>query len=413
MTYLFLFISSIIVFYQWKRERKFVNILSLLIVPYIVIVLVNNLLSYKMGFYKISNDVLLMLSCVFLVIFLSTLPFNFKLINHSELNNKEILKSYNIKAIKVFLYIVGILGISKALILYRQGVLFNIENDFEGIMGTGPIAHLQLASYSVLPIYFLNWTYNRKLKDIIPVILILLVAFSTMIKYNTIGPLISLFIFVCIYRKSFLKKAIIGFVLIVLLIFIANYAIGFALLGVDVESTFYLVHFWKYFAGSLINDNYIFSSGINVGVNIFDKFMIFIFALPNMFINKIFGITIYPYEMLSWHDHPISDLGEMSNVTDVFGFLYPSKGDFSEILWFIIVVFIVSIFIVYIYVKVTSRQNTFSPFISIMLTYFVALDFYSPFFVLAGPWEILVWSLVIPSLFKARIRAKRTTLATI
>lgn len=411
MTYIFIFISLIIVFYQWKRERRWVNLLSLLIVPYIVIVVVNNLIIYRFGFYEINNNVLIMLSCAFIVIFLGTLPFKFPIANHSEQNNKEILKSYNFKAVKIFLYIVGVLGLSKALILYRQGILFNADNDFEGIMGTGPIAHLLLASYSVLPIYFLNWTYNRKLKDIIPVILILLVAFSTMIKYNTIGPIISLFIFVCIYRKSIFKKAITGFAIIILFVFIANYAIGFALLGVEVESTFYLVHFWKYFAGSLINDNYIFSSGINVGVGIFDKFMIFIFALPNMFINKISGMTFYPYDMLSWHDYPVSDFGEMSNVTDVFGFLYPSKGDFSEIILFMIAIFIVSILFSYFYTKVISKQNTFCPFIAIMLTYFVALDFYSPFFVLAGPWEILMWALIIPSLF--RVRDKSTVLIAI
>ena len=406
MIYIFLFISLFIVFYQYKREGKPVNLLSLLIVPYIVIVIINNLIIYKFGFYKINDEVLILLSCVFIIIFLGTIPFKFSIDNHTDQNNINILKSYNIKAIKRFLYIVSFLGLSKALILYKQGILFNADNDFEGIMGTGPIAHMLLASYSVLPIYFLNWTYNRKLKEIIPVILILLVAFSTMIKYNTIGPIISLFIFVCIYRKNILKKAILSFAIIILLIFIANYAIGFALLGIKVETTFYLVHFWKYFAGSLINDNYIFSSGINVGIGIFDKLLIFLFALPNMFINKITGTTFYSYEMLPWEAQSVSNLGEVSNVIDVFGFLYPSKGDFGEIIWFAIIIFIVSILFSYIYIKATSIRNSFSPFIAIMLTYFVALDFYSPFFVLAGPWEILIWSLIIPSLFKVRKKSK-------
>lgn len=400
LTFLFLFIAIAIVLYQRLREGRWINLLSLLMGPYIVIVLFNNLLVYKLGFYKISDEVLLMLSSAFIVFFIGTLPFKFKIYNFTENKNIENLSRYNIKAIRIFLYVVGILGILQIILLYRQGLIFSAGIDDEGVMGNGPIGHLLLASYSVLPIYFFYWTYHKKIVDLIPVIMVLIVAFSSMIKYNVLGPIISIFIFVCLYRKSLLKKSIVIFSSFLVLFFVANYALGFAIAGVDVDPTFYLGHFWAYFAGSLIDDNYIFTTGINASVSIFDKIMIFLMALPNMFIKVIDGSSYYSYSILEWKDYPISNFGESSNVIDVIGFLYPSFGDLGDIICFLIVIFLLSLLISYIYIKFCSQRNKYSTFITAFLTYFIFLDFYSPFFVLPGPWEILIWTLIIPKFFK-------------
>lgn len=373
-------------------------------VPYIIIVLFNNLLIYKVGFYKIGDDALLMLTCAFVIFFLGTLPFKFKIHQFSDNHNECVLKSYNIKAIRIFLYLVGILGLLQALLYFKNGMLLSADSDTEGVMGNGPIGHLLLSSYSVLPIYFLYWTYNKKFIDLLPVVLVLLVAFSSFIKYNVIGPIIIIFIFVCLYRKSLLKKAFIAFSLFILIFFIANYAIGFAIVGAEVDPQFYIGHFWKYFAGSIIHDNYIFTTGINNGISLFYKLMTFLCALPNMFFSKLLGKTYFDFPETKMD--PISDFGEDTNVTELFGYLYPSHGDFGDILSFAILIFISGLIISYIYTKCLRNTNKYSSSVAIFLTYFIALDFFSPFFVLPGPWEILIWSMIIPSFFKNKRRIR-------
>lgn len=358
-----------------------------------------------MGFYKIDNDVLLMLTAAFTVFFLGTLPYNFRVYQFTNYDNNSLLNTYNIKLIKKFLYIVGFLGILQALYYFRQGIFLNPNSDVEGIMGNGPIGHLLLASYSVLPIYFLNWTYKRNIRDLIPVLMVLIVAFSSFIKYNIIGPVIIIFIFVCLYKHSIEKKAILWVSFFVIFFFISNYAIGFIISGSEVSSNFYIAHFWKYFAGSLIYDNYIFTSGCRVDISIFYKIMSFWFALPNMFISKIFGVELFPP---AWGPgmKEVSNFGEESNVNDVFGYLYPSKGDFGDVLWYLIVIFLTSIFFSYLYIRKCNDRKKYSPFIAAFLTYFLFLDFFSPFFVLSGPWEILIWALLLPQFFRKRRHVK-------
>ena len=386
--------------FQRYREGRWLNLISLLMAPYIIMVFFNNFFVYKLGFYKIRDDVLLMFLGAFVSFFLGTLFFKHKSGVSTEKQNNVILQHYNMTAIRYFLYIVGVLGLLQAYIYFRQSVFLSQDVDSEGVMGNGPIGHMLLASYSVLPIYFLNWTYKKKWIDLIPILLVLLVAFTSLIKYNVLGPVVTLFIFISLYRKSLLRKASIGMGIFVAIFFVANYAIGFAIAGSDVDLRFYLGHFWAYFSGSAIYDNYIFSSGIRVGVDIFYKMMTFLMGLPNMFILKLTGDKIFPHEGQVFRD--ISDFGEDSNIVDVIGYLYPSKGDSLDIVIFLLVIFMTGVLFSYLYKRALSSKNSYSPFIANFLTYFVFLAFYAPFFVLPAPWEIVVWALLLPSLFLKR-----------
>lgn len=400
LTILFLAITISMIVFQRYREGRWLNLISLLMVPYAIIVFFNNFFVYKLGFYKISDNVIAMLLMAFVAFFLGTLTFKYEPKPYAEDNNTTILQRYDLKKIKRFLYIVGILGVLQAFLFYKQGVFLSDIDDSEGLMGNGPIGHLLLASYSVLPIYILYWTYNKTIEGLIPILLILLVAFSSLIKYNVLGPVITIFIFISLYRKSLLKKASLGMILFVVLIFISNYALGFAISGSDVDPKFYLGHFWVYFAGSTIYDNNIFTTGIRVDYSIFYKLMTFFFALPNLFIKKLFGESLFPHEGQDFRD--ISDFGEDSNIVDLIGYLYPSKGDGMDIVLFLLVVFFTGVLFSFLYKKSLSSKSHFNTFIANFLTYYVFLAFYAPFFVLSAPWEIIIWALILPPLFYKR-----------
>lgn len=407
MLFVFLLISILIIIIQYRREKNWLNLSSLFIVPYLVLVSINNIIIYRFGFYQISDSVLLMLTCAFSLFYIGSRVF---VVNSNTLikeqDNEERFAEYDIDTMTIFLYIVAIAGLIKAFIMFRNGQFAATTiSDVEGTISRGIVGHLLLASYSVLPIVFLYWTYIKKLKYIIPVLGIFLVSFATFIKYNIIGIFVSLFIFLIIYKKSVIKIAVIILVTAAVGIFFVNYAVVFYIRGVFSNATtqFYLEHLWTYMCGSLIYDNYIFTNGVRVGVGISYKLMTFLCALPNMFIGKLFNIKLFPH--MRQPDMLTASHGVTSNVVDSIGYLFPSKGSLFDLLLFGIVFLTIGALFSYIYRRNMKNNRKFNTFIANFLCYFVFFSFFGTFYVQSGPWEILVYSLILPNLlYKRKIR---------
>ena len=399
MIFVFLFVSGVLVILQAYREKNIGNMLSFLIVPYIILVFINNFVMYRYSYYKISDDVLLMLTGAFVCFFIGMCLFSTNsayVICESDNNNR--LQFYNIEKMVKYLYIVGTFATIKLIVLLIKG------NITSGEMGSGIVGHLLLSCYAVVPIVFLYWTYNKKkLNCLISVCLIAAMNFSTFVKYNFISLVVCLFIFILIYKKSALKKSCLLLIAIVVFAFFSNYIIGFILEGVlsNVSSDFYFNHLWNYCSGSLIYDNYIFSTGLNVGMGIFEKLACFIFALPNMFFNVIIGKTFFSYPAMP-SQYIGNQYGQRSNVTDAIGYMFPSKGGVLEIIGFLLFFVVIGMLFSIIYYKCKSRKNKFSPFLCNFLTFFCFLSFFGTFYINSGPWEILVWSIIVPYFFRAK-----------
>ena len=398
MTILFVIIVSIMVLYQRWKEGNWVNLISVFMGPYIPLVFLNNFFVYKNGFDKINDDVLVMILTSFIVFFSGSLLFKVKKNStNKEEDNVSKLSRYDFKKMRTFLIFIGLIGIVKIIILYLQGSFSSNIDDVEGVMGGGAIGHLLLASYSLLPIYFMYWTYNRKLTILMPIILIMIVTFSSFVKYNIIGLFVSFFLFLALYRKSVLKRSLLILVSFVGVVFYVNYAISFEVVGNDMTTQFILNHFWMYIAGSLIYDNYIFLYGIRPGIGVFYKLGTFIFALPNMFLEKTFDFKLFPH--VRQEDLSISDFGETSNVVDAIGYLYPSKCDVLEVIIFYVILFILGALMAYIYKKHMKSSKYYDVFIVNFLCYFVFFSFFGTFYINSAPWEILIYSIFIPKLF--------------
>ena len=404
MTWVFVIVISLLIVWQHYREKNWINLISILMAPYVILVALNNLLITKLGFYQIDDDVLVMLLAAFLLFFIGGLPFNAGKIYHvREADNIEKLGMYDIGMMNGILYLIGIIGLAKIAILYFQGS-FSAENidAAEGVMGNGIVGHLLLASYSILPIVFLYWTYNRKIKYLLGILMIFVITFASLVKYNIIGLFVSVFIFILLYRKSLLKRAVLILVATTIAIFFGNYALTFFIKGASsaVSYSFYLGHLWTYMSGSLIYDNYIFTKGLAVGLGTGYKLMTFLCALPNMFLNKFAGITLFPHTRKN--DLLTSSFGETSNVTDAIGYLFPSKGNWSEIFFWAITIFVLGLLFALIYRKNTRKSNKYNTFIANFLCYFVFFSFFGTFYINSSPWEILVYSAIIPNLFYGR-----------
>ena len=99
-------------------------------------------------------------------------------------------------------------------------------------------------------------------------------------------------------------------------------------------------------------------------------------------------------------DLPIGTGFQSSNVVDAIGYLYPSNGNPIEIVMWGCVIMAIG-FLNSLILKV-SRKCTLqiSPFIPVYLTYFVFLSFYGTFYILSSPWEIVIYTLIIPKFFR-------------
>ena len=162
--------------------------------------------------------------------------------------------------------------------------------------------------------------------------------------------------------------------------------------------SFYLNHLWGYIGGSLIYDNYIFTRGVRIGLGSIEKLMTFVFALPNMFLNKIFGIRLFPH--IRQQDLIISYGLEQSNVVDAIGYLYPSFGSALDIIEFLLVMLLLGlIFSMLVRLMLNHSKERFNTTIAFFLAEFVLMSFFGTFYISPGPWEQLVWCAIIPQLF--------------
>ena len=400
ITILFLFIVGSLIYLQKIREGNWVNLISILMGPYFLIVLFNNLYVYKLGFYIISDDTLILLLSSFFMFYIGTLVANIRKTMYTEEKCRRMLENYNMAKMNLFLTIVAVVGLLKVLFAYRQGIFQTDFDEMEGYVTSGILGHLLFASFSVLPIYVLYCIEKKSYKLTIPVVAIFFVTFCGFIKYTIMGLLVSTFLFIAQYRVNLIKKSMILLLFFVVFFFFANYALGFAIAGSEVDPSFYLGHFWKYFSGSVIYCNYNFTSGISVGIDMGTKFMTFLCALPNMFLS-IFAEPLFPYKLLPML--PVSNFGEESNVVDAVGYLFPSKADEIDIVLFYLLMCLIGSLFAFLYKKHNSiHKKYFDTFLSNLMCYFLFFSFFGTFYVNSAPWEILVWSMFFPNYFVKR-----------
>ncbi len=401
MTIIFLVISILIILFQYYREKNIVNCVSLLVAPYVGIVFFNATIFERLGFYKIRNEVLIMLLTSFIVFFVGALivtPGTLPKIN--EKDNGGRYEQYNIIAMTNFVIIIGIMALIKLVQLIRTGGFRTDFDEMEGVMGNGIVGHLLLASYALVPIIFLYWLDHKKeIKCLVAVVLILGVTFSTFVKYNIIGVIVSLFVFTTMYKKSLLKRAIVIMLMVVVIVFIGNYALGFALRNLTVDNNFYLNHLWVYAGGSVLYDNGIFTGAVTNNQSVLFRLCIFLFALPNMFIKKFNnGIGIFQHIRKPFLSIG-SEYGMNSNVVDAFGYLFPYKKGIGEMIIYYFLILLLGMIFSRIYFKSKCKSNYFNIVVCNFLTYFIFFSFFGTFYINSGPWEILVYSAIVPCLF--------------
>ncbi len=405
MTSFFLILVGGLILASLLHTQSVYNLFTVFAAPYFFIVLLNQFIaSPRFGFFLISDDTLLMLLEGLIAFFVGSIPFSKFNQSLGQLSFDEKAKLYNMKAMSAFIFVMGVICFLFSLLtLIRQGVSLDQFDETTSSLSGGLLSHLKLVGLSVVPITMYYGIRQRNFIALSGTALIFVSVFLSFTKYNIICPVAASIIFIGLSSQKAERRTIAALLIIPISLFIINYVVGFALRGTssNVSSSFYGNHLWTYLGGSLIYDNYIFSVGIRVGQGTLDKVLIFLFAFPNMIINRLFGIRFFEHQK---QPHlPISHGIERANVVDAIGYLYPSQGKIVDIMVFIVVMLYIGfIFSILVRIMLHHAKNRFNTTLPFFLAEFVLMSFFGTFYINPGPWEQLIYCALVPSLFLNR-----------
>ena len=396
-----------VIVFDLYRNKKRVTPFTMIAFPYAVIILVNNTLAIHFGFFEVTLRTALLITISLLLFWLGSqlakLITNYKPICTDELGQGKTSR-IRIAAIKRYVFLVNsVVTIRLIMLIVRAGLRGFFSPRFEGYMLSGPMGHFLLTIYPLAPIIFYSWLTNKKhISSLVLFGWTVLLLFSTQVKYHVIGIIVLTFIFTCLEDRHYLKTGVIALGVIVVVLFAGNYMVSLFAQNSKASSSFIFGHLWKYTAGSLICDNYVFTIGVNSGIGLGHKIGSILFAFPNMFIKAFGGKPLFqgleelPYFL-------VSDFGERGNVIDQFAFLYPSKGGCLEIAAYGFVIILFGFLVNWAYIRSVSKKREFTISISIILTFSCCLSFFAVYMGLIPPWEILFWSYIMRFLFSKRV----------
>lgn len=410
MVVMFEIVLGILIWLSYIQNRKLLNPMSIITIPYMFIIPINNWIAIKYGFYPINDETIIMHMVAFIMFFSGSSVISISTLEYTkdEIGRKlNKFNFYNMNAMCNYaLAVESVIAVRAIKIILGKGMKWFVDDANEGYLMTGPCGHLMLTLYVVLPIIFYYWLKNKKkIKYGLSTIIGISLIFMTFVKYHVICLVVLIYLFCAAEDARYLKKGALAIVIICCGAFVSSYVVTFILRKSfnNVNGQFYLYHLWKYIGGSLINNNLIFTEGIRIRFDCFYKLGSILMALPNMFIVGLFGKNKVLYvpglEMFK-----VAENGEASNVVDLIGYIFPSKGDAVELLFFCLIIFLFGAISQVLYNNYKRRIYEFTVSTWVFITFFCFFSFFAVYGTLSNPWEILVYSMIIPQIFNKKIR---------
>ena len=395
---------------EYYLHHKIITVVTVMILPYMFILPINNYIAVHYGFYPISDNVVFMLLVAFLFIFLGSVLSSIlggkpEQRVSIEADAVEKFPMYHMDLMKWYVIAVEIILLIKLFyILYAHGFAYLADDAAESNFISGIAGHLFLTIYPLIPILFYYWLKNkRQILFLFLSFMGLIFAFLSFTKYHSIGLIILIYLFVALEDRKYVKKGALALVIAAVGIFVINYVLGFFSRNVlgNVSGDFYLMHLWKYIGGSCIHDNTIFTSGQNIGVGYGYKLLYCVFPFINMILIGAFGTGLdipvkIPFDV-------VADNGETTNVLDFIGFMFPSEGGAGNYLAFAVIMIMFGLILSYIYNVQARKRQLFSVLACIIMTFFCFLSFFGIFASRSMIWELMLWSVIMPMIFDGRI----------
>lgn len=359
--------------------------------PFVFIILLNNLFFYKMGFLMIPADIVHLHTVAVIIFGLGTLIVDAQ---RQTVRVQPILSRYETTDISLSaVYLITCFSLAivflDMIMRVRAYGLANVLATAEGTEQGSFAAHLTLLLTPLSVLLFDSYCEKKKKLCLLLLALCMVGVFATFIKYHIISAVLTLAIYTIVRRPALVKKAIIFAGIGIVLFFVLNYAIGFAVRDMEVAGSFYLNHLWKYLVGGTANiDNipsYLAENKIELSFSEWTLAMGTSFW--DMFSLKFFGKEICDYQFSTiLPNFPLNVIGdEQSNVISFLGAVYVHTNLAGFIAFMLIWGIVVQC--VYAIVKGSRSLAAILP-ASVFLTYNM-LSFFSCFWELSNPMETI------------------------
>lgn len=160
--------------FDYKLNFYRISPFSAIAVPYVVLIFLNNIVAVEYGFYRISDNVILMelsaLVCFFIGAVISRGIYRRDLRKGASSSTLGHKKLANYKVDNIYRYCCIVIGIEILRIIYIAliyGIRFFFMPENEGFILRGLLGHLLLTIYPLLPIIFFAWINDKKKKKYI------------------------------------------------------------------------------------------------------------------------------------------------------------------------------------------------------------------------------------------------------
>jgi len=407
--------------FYWYVSKKLTgtvfNSFLLIMGPYLIIIIINNIFAVKFGFFKITNESILVHLLAFSSFFVGAA---YKVAVLNPLKNKFIGQSYRVSSqidindpkflrlVNMFVTIVGILCIINVFISLRT--LNSVGGgNLEHLAAKDILGHLLLGARIFVPILLDVGLQKKNKRYLFSSILIMIVTFSSFVKYHIIG--LTLYLYSYFFWKNRKKVIRYTFLLIlgVFVLFSVNYIIDFLSKGLTYDyygSDYYIRKFWHYIAGGTIKVNDLVGND-TVTYNMFDFIIHNAFAYPNMFIQKVGLDAIKPSGNFGTVEGftPIGK-NKNSNVISFLGQMYNN----GAILPFVFLTFLFGLVAQGCWdaIRFSSKINKVLSS-SIIFSFFLFSFFHNMWRGAIQPWELTIFAYILPVIFWRLTRIKSLT----
>lgn len=358
--------------------------------PYICVIILNRIVGENYGFIEINNNTIQQINLGILFFLLgSVIAIVIKNRYYKSNNSIDRNVVYNMKRMYVYVMIVAIVTFVRLIIyILRYGMQYFLVSDgVNGILMTGVLCHLLLSTYPLIPILVAYAIKKKSLLYSIPVILILFLTYFTFVKYHIISLILIIIIYINIENKSMFYKTLPVLLVLPVCIFFMNYIMNFHAREIQAETEFLLNHLFNYLSGGLIYNSI--DPGFTYNnYGIIELIIMFFMVIPNLFLNALFNVKFYDFQPLAFLS--MGSNNEYGNVLNTISFLFSSKNLIGTFIVIVCWGFLVS--------SISSKSKGRYPLMSVVYS-FTLLSFYATFLVLAPPWEMIIFSLIVPNLF--------------
>lgn len=268
------------------------------------------------------------------------------------------------------------------------------SDGLDGILLTGPVAHIVLVGYALCPLLLRDALMSHSK---IPWLLwagYILLMFCTMVKYHPIFLIIASVIYCLITDTPGARRLVPMLAILPIVIFMSVYIVNFMSSNSVIRSEYLVTHLMNYLFGGTLYSSIVGMTFLPTSVTPVVMLVAQFAPLPNLVWNSLTGATLFeipqiPFLVLG----PNGETGNVCNLITVF-FL---QGNW--LVSFICVAFIGFIASVAMYRIQNSLTGAF-------LAAALLLAFFGDYFTLTPVWEVLLLSSVLP-LFLSVLSVRR------